>query len=196
MDWLTFFSNAIDSLSWPVAVLILVYVSISNGSQISRVIKSLKYKDFELTFREDFTKAKEISDGLKVSNKNISQNKLSKYDIEDIMNLAELDCSMAVFKIWQELEAKMIQLIQHNGLIRFTNPVKFIGKLLELGKITDADAELFNRLRKIRNDVVHLSPYGNNVNLTMAEVLEYKEFVDTFLGRLESIRKEDGYINI
>lgn len=196
MDWLTFSSNVVDSLAWPIVSLILIYVLINKGSEISKIFKSIKYKDLEVSFRDELSKAKEISDNIKMSGRLLIRPEGKAVDTEEILKLADLDRSLAVFKIWQSLEAKVTQLIQHNGLVRFTNPTKFIDRLLQLGKIDNADVKLFNQLRTIRNEVVHLSPYGHEAKMTLAEVMEFKEFVDTFIARLETIRQEDDFVSV
>ncbi len=194
MDILTFIASITGTLAWPITTLIALVVFIKKGSQIARVIKSIRYKDFELNLREDFAAAKEIV--YQIQTEDQSNKSLSSSSMDELYQLANIDPSLAIFKTWQKLEAKITQLIQHNGLIRFTNPRKFIVRLLELEKITKDEVELFSRLQHIRNNVVHPSHSGKEPKLTIAEVVEYKDFVDTFIERLEAIRQEDGYINV
>lgn len=197
MDWLTFFANIIDSLAWPATSLIVLFFLVWKGNEIANIFKSIKYKDFEVTFKDDFSKAKELVDTLESGDfLSESADSMLTFEADETLKLAEKDRSLAVLKIWQGLETGIVQLIQHNGLVRFTNPSAFMHKLHKLGKINKQDIELYDNLRKIRNDVVHLSPYGHEVKMTLAEVVEYKRFVDALLARLESIRQEDGYINV
>lgn len=193
MDIFTFIFSLVDTLVWPITTLTALFIFIKKGSQIARVIKSIRYKDFELSLREDFAIAQNIIYQIR-DDANIE--KLPNPPLNELHQLAEIDPSLAILEIWQKLEIKITQLIQHNGLVRFTNPTKFISRLLKLRKINSNEAELFNRLQKIRNSVAHLTPYGHELRPTIAEIVEYRNFVDTFIERLEALRQEDGYIDI
>ncbi len=119
----------------------------------------------------------------------------ARVDSEDkILALAQIDPGVAVLRSWQKLESKLIELIQHNGLMRVANPNTFILRLRDSNKITDEDFALFDRLRSIRNAVVHTRTDQRSISI--AEVVEYDQWIDTLVRRLEQLRQEPGYINM
>ena len=196
MDVLTFIANVIGSLAWPVTVGAVVYVLLHNGRKIALFVKSIKYKDIEVTLRDDFEKATTIAEGIRATLPAPKEPAAIAAPLADdeLMRIAAIDPGLAVLRSWQKLEAKITQLIQHNGLMRYVTPQKFIQRLLHLEKLTSQDLELYNRLRSIRNEVVH----GNDQKrtLSLAEVAEYDSLVDTLVERLEQIRNEPGYVDI
>jgi hypothetical protein len=57
--------------------------------------------------------------------------------------------------------------------------------LKSLNDRTLKEADLFARPQRIRNEVIHIR---REAAITVAEVVEYKEFVDSFLQRLKTIK--------
>ena len=168
-------------------MIICLFYFTRHASTLIRFVKTIRYGDIEVTFqdaRHDF-EVIQVQRGPVESPALEADNK--------ILRLAEIDPGVAVIEIWKGLEEKLIQLIQHNGMMRFTTPDKFMKVLHDQKKISTTELELFQRLRKIRNESVHSRA---SQSLTVAEVLEYKNFVDTFLSVLELIRMEPGYIDL
>lgn len=190
MDGYTFTAAMVNHLAWPVTILIIVAVLLFRLPWLAKFIKAVKYKDLELTIQEDFLEARVAAEGIVVE-RHVSQ--VSGAPTEKIARLVEIDPSIAIIEIWRQLEQQIIKLIQHNGLMRFTNPVKFIEHLAKLGKLNDMDLVLFRKLRDIRNASVHAHE-GNS--LSKAEVFEFSNFVELLTGKLEAIRHEPGYLNI
>ena len=197
MDLLTFIANVVGSLAWPVTVGAIVCVLWRNRRDITRFVKTIKYKDVELTLRDDFEKATDLADGIRATLPPQQEAPvLPAPDVDDrLMKIARLDPTLAVLSSWQKLEAKIIQLIQHNGLMRFVSPPSFMRRLRELEKLTPQDIELYDRLRRIRNEAVHAVQIQNRC-LSLGEVTEYDKLIDTLVERLEQIRNEHGYVGI
>ena len=57
MDILQFTAALVDALAWPVVAFALVFFMRPYFGQILRLIRAVKYKDFEATFGEDVTQA-------------------------------------------------------------------------------------------------------------------------------------------
>lgn len=75
MDVLTFISELIKSLAWPVAIIILVILLRKPIVELIPLLRRLKYKDLELEFSQEVTElkaeveaaAKEKGEGRRVS---------------------------------------------------------------------------------------------------------------------------------
>jgi hypothetical protein len=112
---------------------------------------------------------------------------------EKVLRLADIDTSIAIIEVWRRIEQAIIGLVQHNGLVRFTAPAKFMEHLATLGKLTPGDIALFRKLRDIRNASVH---GHDRYVLSKAEVLEFSTFVDLLIGKLDEIKQQPGYIDV
>lgn len=195
MDILTFIATVIGSLAWPVTLTGILFFLFQHGKKIAMFVKSIKYKDFEVTLRDDFEKATSIAEAIRVMlPEAVKDVAAADKDESEILTIARLDPALAIHKSWQKLDAKLTQLIQHNGLIRFVSPVNFVRRLRELEKLTPEDLELFSRLRRIRNEVVHAQERQRP--LTIVEAVEYDQLVETLIARFEQIRNEPGYVGI
>ena len=194
MNALAFVASVVQSLAWPVTALIILWIVCKNGSGLARLVKSIRVNDFELTLKEDLDEARKIAGQVQAESGAIL-NETPPEPIENIvLRIAELDTSVAILKAWQRLEAKVIQLIQHNSLIRFTNPDRFVGQLEKAKRITGSEAALYRRLRQIRNAAVHYQNFQNRAP-SMAEVVEFDELIELLVSRLEAIRNQPGSIN-
>mgnify|MGYP003648576918 CR=1 FL=1 len=172
-------------------MLISFLIVIYHAPTLARFVKAIRYKDFEVTMREDFNEARLDAEQVKLEIGDAEPINLNPND--KIIQLAKIDRGIAIVEIWKNLEVEITRLIQHNGLMRYTNPFKFVEHLAEVGKITSRDLSLFRNLRKIRNESVHSH---NSSELTMAEVLEFRDFVEVLAKRFESIKSEPGYIEV
>lgn len=191
MDWLTFISNAIRDLAWPIIALAVLGAFLFQGRAFVRLVKTFRYKDFELTTREEFFEARADAEQVKLTLDDQPSSSLNPKD--RILQLAEIDPGLAIIDIWKTLDAELLKLIQHNGLVRFTTPDKFVAELGKLGKLSSREESLYRKLRQIRNASVHAH---GSFTLTLAEVIEFRDFVDVLVKRFEQMKNEPGYIDI
>jgi hypothetical protein len=190
---LAFIASVIGSIAWPVTLLVVLIVLLKNGTKLARFVKSIRYKDFELTLRSDLEKAKDLAEGIQIGLVSPVSSKERDDSENKILALATIDPGVGILKSWQRLEEALIRLRQHNGLMRFTTNSAFVQRLHELQRVTQSEVALFDQLRSIRNAVVHTS--FNKRSISVAEVMEYDQLVDTFVRRLDQIRAEPGYID-
>lgn len=197
MDALTFIASIIRDVSTPAAALIALWIIFSRMPKLSKFINTIKFKDIEVNLRGEIEKAKDeaviLTSISPVKNESLTTEHVSEFDIK-IIKLANIDPKTAIFEIWKHLESSIIRLMQHNGLIRFTRPDKFIRWLENHGKIAGSQVDLFLRLRRIRNEVVHALP-DDPPNISISDVLEYKDLADLLIQTLESIQNEEGYLD-
>lgn len=190
MDHLTFVATLVTALAWPLTTLILATIVLIRLPKLVRFIKAVRYKDWEVTIREDFAQARSAAEQIVAERKQIIG---PEPDQEKVLRLADIDASIAVIEVWRRLEKEIVKLMQHSGLMRFTTPAKFMDHLARLGKISPRDIELFRKLRDIRNLSIHAL---DGRSLTKGEVLEFSNFVDLLVAKLEAIKQEPGYIDM
>ena len=194
MDALTFISNLIRDLAWPVTTLIALIFVIKHAPSLAGFVKAVRFKDFELTLREEFTEARAEAEQVKLEAGGVAaQPETRERAMPDkIKQLVEIDPAIAIIEVWRTLEAEIVSLIQHNAMMRFTTPEKFIQHLVKIGKLTASDWKLYQRLRQIRNTSVH----APHMSPTLAEVVEFSDFVEVLGRRLKEIKSEPGYITV
>jgi hypothetical protein len=191
LDWLTFISSIVRNLAWPVVVLSVLGAFLIKGRHFVGLVKSIKFKDFELTIRNEFVEARAGAEQIKLQLD--AQPELELLPQDKILKLAEIDSALAIVDIWKKLEAEVIGLIQHNGQMRYTTSEKFILALVDLGKLTMSEANLYRNLRQIRNASVHSHSASK---LTLAEVIEFRDFSNMLANKLKLIKSEPGYIDL
>jgi len=191
LDWLTFISSIVRDLAWPLVALTALGTVFYKGRDFITLVKTFKYKDIEITIREEFVEARADAEQVKLQFHTQPAQDIILQD--KILKLAKLDTALAIIDIWKKLEAELISLIQHNGQMRFTTPEKFILKLADLGKLTKSEVNLYRKLREIRNASVHSH---DETKLTLAEVIEFRDFVDMLSKKFEQIKIVPGYIDV
>lgn len=191
MDVLTFISNLVRDLAWPIATLVVLIIALRHLPSLRRFVKAIRYKDVEVTLREEFDGAREVAETVKALIG--PETKPEETQTDKIAQLAQIDPAIALIEIWRKLEAEVVSLIQHNGLMRYTRPVKFVEQLGKLGKLSEEEITLFRRLRVIRNASVHAQDTNA---VTLAEVIEFRDFVNVLIRKFEQIKNEPGFIDI
>jgi hypothetical protein len=191
LDGLTFISNLIRDLAWPAAMLAALVLTVRNAPGLAGFVKAIRFKDFELTIRENFIEARAEADKVRMETSEPPDE--NAYVADKVLRLAKIDPSVAIVEIWKKLERATVSLIQHNGMMRFTSPAKFVRHLAKIGKLTPSDVSLYDRLRHIRNASVHAS---STFSPTLAEVLEFSDFVEVLIRKFEEIKREPGYITV
>jgi len=194
MNLYAFIASLVSSLAWPALIAWLVWLLMRNGhtldglvQAIRKYVKSVKVGSVELTLQDARKEAEEVAAEQGTS--------LTEQVPEtgDEALLTQAAPAFMVLEIWKQLEAEIIQLQQHNGLVRFTSPASFMKLLWDRKKVTDSEYRLFMTLREIRNQVVHSR---ETQPITPAEVVEYRTFVATLIRRFEKIKQEPGYIDL
>lgn len=190
MEWLPPVIDLVGHIAWPATTLILFIVGLRRLPELARFIKTIRYKDIEITLRENFEAARPEAERLAIEYKG---DESLTTPTEQATKFLEVGTSIAIIEVWLRLEREITKLIQHNGLMRFTTQLKFIEHLVKQNMLREGDLFLFRRLRNIRNSAVHAS--DENV-ISKAEVVEFSHFVDLLIAKLKDIKNKPGYINM
>jgi len=186
----TWLAQLAASVTWPIVTLLIVFSAFYNKEKFAEIIKTIKFGDLEVVLRENVKEASEIAAEIE----NTSPTLITKKEIipEDernvILQLAEIDPASAIVKCWKKLESKIQEVRQFHGLVRFTNPIRFMQLLYRRERITHQEYELYNRLRTVRNQAAHM--YHTDSGISDVEVQEYLNSVETLVQRLEHARRE------
>ncbi|WP_370613443.1 hypothetical protein NMC96_08890 [Citrobacter portucalensis] len=162
MDWLTFLSKVIETCTWPGLIIFIVYKYKGGLLRLLDSLTSLKVGEYV-----NATFSKDTANVAKDSEKELPQEKSSKQlTLED--KLLELPPRLAILDAWKIVEEavsdsidthKLMPTITMKEIIIRRDPGKLARVLKQGGYLTAAQTELLNRLRNLRNEVVH-APYG------------------------------------
>lgn len=190
MDLYTFIAAMTEYLAWPVTTLILLLVVLLRLPKLAKFIKAIRYKDIEVVMREDFADARLEAERIAIERDDAE---VAATSTDKFLKILEVSPTIAVVESWQRLDQAIIKLIQHNGLMQYTTPVAFVEELTRVGELSEGDVRLYRKLRKIRNGAVHA--HEGDV-LSKAEALEFSEFVELLIGKINEIRNRPGYIKL
>ena len=198
MDWLTFFSNIIPSLAWPIATVILVVIfkkPICNIIPNLQQLRHLKVKDMvEIEFEKNIVETKLLANEaklpdskeiLKPDSKSTSNDMPSEIDrrIEYLFRLSEDNPRAAIIESWLMLEECLRDIAAKYQLSfdKFSVTMKFINVLAQHELINSDIKSIIEHLRLLRNKSVH----DYNFDLKSAQAKEYVELTLRVMAALQ-----------
>lgn len=187
MDVLMFFSNLVRDLAWPILILVLLFASYKRAPKLMRIVKSIRYGDIEVTLREIFDEAREEVAAIKSKPDAPVVSESQVENTDKILELAKVSTGAAITELWKLLEIKILEVVRGDNARAWMAPREYLRILRQENRISASELELLENLRRIRNSAVHSE---NERPLTIAEVLEYKDFVDSFLTRFKAVTSD------
>jgi hypothetical protein len=159
MDVLTFISQIVKSLAWPVATAAIVIALREQIKALLRRLTSLKHNDTEVKFSEDIEKAKEALDAkAPVADLTPAQSPIT--DIETrVLRLIEVSPSAGLVEAWSLLESAARRKAKELGFkYEQRGPIPLQGildVLVNARKIDEEDCKLIQQMREWRNTAAH-----------------------------------------
>ena len=194
MDTLQLIASIIDSLAWPISVMLFVFIFRTPLQTLLANLTSLRVGGVEIDFgqkiRELEYKAKAA--GLDVP-KDASQTKLGIQDsaqtVADAMRLASEFQGPAVILAWTAVEQELMQAVMRLGISPdyppYNVPVKNIELLYKQGHL-DADSRtLLDQMRRLRNAAVH--PSRGITKISTDDAREFIALTEAITDRLKSL---------
>lgn len=157
MDWITFLSKLIDSVVWPVSIIILALIFRSPLSELIQVLKRLKYKDFEIEF--DLEVKKLHSDIAKtIPDKGIIDEE-TKAEKSKMIQLSRVSPQAAILNSWAQVEKEVFLAVRRLkpelADKEINNWLMVIHTLLNSGKLDGDKFRQLNKLGSLRNQIAH-----------------------------------------
>ena len=171
MDTLTFITELIESVAWPITTIILVVLLRKPIVNLLPLMKKLRYKEFELEFSQQVSELKAKADII-LKEESESENQDTQAS-DHLINLVSYSPRAAIMESWIELETAAVDVVssiwnQPNKEI-FRN-MSNLGKYLYQNKIfDDIQLSIFNQLRQLRNKSAH----AEELNLNEADAKVY-----------------------
>ena len=181
-----FVSSLVNSLAWPVSILIIL---ISFKKYIIKIIPSiekLKYKDFEVEFSK---KMKELVDKSKkdIERLSFAEDAANESSENELFGLVDISPRSAILESWLLVETAASKALQKKDpeMIKKTYMVAplRLGEYLKHNQlINESQLEVYNKLREIRNKAVHIS----EARFDIGEVIEYIKLSIMLANQIEN----------
>ena len=181
MDIVTFLSQLINSLSWPIVTIILVIYLRKPLSKLLLLIVRIKFKDLDIWFRDEIASIKSET----------PINELPEIPIDEnrkIKELAQRQPVQAVLNAWQNLEKiiydKLKELFPKESLqYQRLTPDRAYTELFLTGAMPPATKETIERLNFLRNQLVHHPKYTISSN----DAMEYISLTKRIQNKIENL---------
>jgi len=178
MDIITLISKLVESLAWPVATCVLVFMLRADLGKALGNIRKLKHKDTEIDF------GKEIRDASTAAAK---AGELNSIDIssDSFDELALIFPRGAVIESWLNVEKSLQEFAHRHGIeVDSKKPFRVqnvIWHNLDYGALGKGTIEILERLRRLRNEAVHLQ----DSNISHESAREYQSLSKRVIQAIE-----------
>lgn len=170
MDWLTFIAEIVKALAWPVTALIIFGLLRRPLFAILPYIQRLSYGGIELDFS---SQVRDLAVRLRRELPPITLSERLAQARLHLVRLAELSPRAAILEGWLLLEEAAAEASRRRELNLSSQELRtplILGQRLEAAGILDQNkAEIYHRLRNLRNAAAHASEFA----ATPEAALEY-----------------------
>jgi hypothetical protein len=158
MDWRTFFVELARAVAWPATTLIIVCWLRGPLAELIRLLRKVKYRDVELEFdKADRLGTVVLKEKISASSPQTMRDARVSDSVKEILKTSP---ESALIIAWKELEMSMRTAANRLPSATAIEPgnlslYDILNKFTNTGKITAAQAELFQSLWHLRNLVAH-----------------------------------------
>lgn len=194
MDWLTFTVEMSKALGWPIATLVIFLVFKHPLLELLALIRKIKYKDIEVEIAK-----KEIVEIRELSASAVS-GKIGEFPIGDLQyfkQLADISPRAAITEAWSRVERLIYHAAKVPGMESRPAGVSFskiLASLRESGAVEPSMLSVVEKLRAIRNKVVHFQSEALSAEDAMDYVLSMN-FVEAGLRVLGLVDDESNFVD-
>ncbi|RED51589.1 hypothetical protein [Aestuariispira insulae] len=182
MDWLTFISNLVSALAWPVAAVTGFLMLRKPVLALLPGITKVKISEFEAEFAKDLQQIKRHTEA--DSDIQAVQDKALRSRGQELSDMATFGPKAAVLEAWIELETAAKSLLMAHGQSLDYNsraPYLLIGQMLQdHDLLANKDLTIYHELRDLRNKVAH----WDHFQITTEQSREYVKLALQLAGKL------------
>lgn len=175
MDKYTFISEMTKALAWPATLIVVLLLLRKPLILLIPFMRKLKFKELEMEFSEQVQALK-------------SEAQLDETSGIDTpaMNILSFSTRAAVLEAWMELESVAASLAASFWSTSSTSPFKNYAKLghylHQSGVLNEAQLKSFDKLRKLRNQLVHTE----EVELTENDAKAYIMIASSLVNQIKA----------
>ena len=163
----------LDVLVWPVTALILAAVFRRDLAKLVTRLSSFKYREFEANFDRELREAKQGAGSVRTGKIEAPISSPEPTQYEQLLRIAETSPRAAIAEAWRHVELAAADAAR---VARIDAPPRssvtlVVRSLVREGVFSESAVEVFDRLRRLRNDAVHAPDFA----LDYVEVEPYIE---------------------
>ena len=197
MNWLDFIDKLIAHLVWPLTLLVILLLPRRYLGGIFQLLKTLKLPGgVELELQDQFRELREEAQAAKLASPSeakvadLEEGKINDDEQAKFLRMAEDFPQAAIMQSWMQLERLVFNVVapfKQTVRVSTDRPILLNDALRDLRfteHIDEATLNVLNRLRNIRNEVVH----AKREAVTPGEALEFQELSKAVSDKLRQIR--------
>jgi hypothetical protein len=192
MNMLQFIASLVSSLAWPIVVVVLVFILRAPLTTVLLTLTRLKYKDLELDFGRELKQLEKEARALDIAPKQMKKAAVAKREprqfLEEAAQMADDFSAPAIAVAWQAVEAELMAAVMRMGISpdypAHNSALKNAQLLREQDKIDSRTFELLNRMRMLRNSVIH---GANRAAIKSDEAAEFVALARGVVEKLEAL---------
>jgi hypothetical protein len=186
MDALTFISNMIRALAWPLIVLVIIIIIRKPLFRLIPLVRELKYKDLNIKFGEELEKLSDQADEANLPSSLQSEEMIIEFTPEagyweSIEKISDISPRAAIVEAWRRVEWILNDYFRKNNI---EPPSSYQAKLRILREQKDLPTSffsLFDKLRILRNKAVH----ARDIDIDSQNAIEFAQLADRIVKALE-----------
>jgi uncharacterized protein YutE (UPF0331/DUF86 family) len=160
MDWKQFIVSLIESLSWPIFILIIFYLFKSEIGKLIQKLAHLKYKDLELEFEKVKQQSQAIHEEIQGEGQLPQEKEPIFLSLENqIFQTLEKSPAAAILLAWSIVEAALASAVSRMAISpedpSYRSPLHNIEMLEKYGGLPKRFVTVLNELRVLRNKIAH-----------------------------------------
>jgi hypothetical protein len=188
MDGLAFLADVIGSLAWPLVILILGVAFRERLNALLTGVRRIRVGSIEAEIAERAREIEEAADAIEGIDESSSPSRAFYVETEDrIRETARFTPRGAILEAWLLVESAATGLLRDRGVHEFkthSGPLQILNQLERGNLLTDAQREVFESLRQLRNDAVHLP----DASISRQDAFRYIESARKLAYSLENKR--------
>lgn len=191
MNELEFTASIVETMVWPIIVLIIIFILKNPLSHLILGLSKFKYNDLEMNFGKELSKLEKTIGGGKehIDNNSMVVNRSDEEN--EILSIAEIHPSAAIIVTWAMVEKEIISTINRLSISPdyppYNSALKNINLLKENRYIDTATYELITEFRVLRNKSAHLHNDGEKIKYL--EAVKYYELAIKITKTLREIKR-------
>ncbi len=196
MGYLKFIASIIDSLAWPVAVLLLVLILRGPLRVLLGSLTQFRYGDVEINFGREVLELrnKAKAAGLDIS-KDVSREKPDIQDsaqiIADAMRLASELQGSAIILAWTAVEQELMQAVMRLAISPdyppYNSAIKNTQLLHKEGYLDADNCGLLERMRRLRNAAAH--PSREITEISADDARKFVALTEAITDKIKSLNR-------
>lgn len=169
MDWLQFVSSVVGSLAWPAAVIAVIVLLREPLGKLLPLIRTLKYKEWQIDVGQELDAVKESVEAT------TDQPGIPAEEPTPVfLQLAQIDPRAAVLSAWAPVELALKDLGMKHAIYKVGMPTYLLAESLLKAEVIDyMTYNVLSRLKRIRNEAVHLGAISYEDAISMGEMCEW-----------------------